>query len=102
MPDTAKIIKAITDMRESINDSFGKVYVEINGCSNRVTEIETALEVKKALCKKKKEDDKKEQDSKKENRDFWKPIIRIITIAGFFALLSIAWEKIKAVLDLVP
>ena len=94
MPDTAKIIKAITDMHSSVNDSFEKVYVEIKGCDKRVTEIETALEVKKALCKERKEKEKVQ-------RDFWKPAIRTITIAGILALLALAWAKIKAVLDLV-
>jgi hypothetical protein len=47
MPDTPAIIKAITDMHTSFDLSLDKVYVEIKNCNSRVTEIETALEVKK-------------------------------------------------------
>lgn len=101
MADTPVIIKAITDMHGSFNTSLDKVYTEIKGCNKRVTDIETALEVKKALCKKKKEDEAKQ-------KNFWRPIIRGITLTGTIALFAIAWEymkilweKVKDILDLV-
>lgn len=94
MSDTSEIIKAINKMHESVNDSFKRVYTEIGGCDKRVTEIEKALAIKKALY-----EEKKEAETDKKN--LWQPAIRTISIAGFLALLALAWAKIKAVLDLV-
>ena len=101
MPDTTEIIEAITKMHNAFDGNLDKVYTEIKGCNKRVTEIETALEVKKALCKKKKEDETKQ-------KNFWRPIVRGITLAGTIALFAIAWEymkilwgKVKGILDLV-
>ena len=95
MPDTTKIIEAITDMHEAINISFRKVYTEIGNCNNRVVEIEKALAVKKALCKERKE-------KAKTKRDYWVPIIRVVNIAGILALLTLVWGKLVAIWKMVP
>lgn len=77
-----------------INEGFDKLHTKIDKkfdeCDERLAHVETKLAVKDALCK-----------QKKEQRDYWQITIRTITIAGIIALLSIAWEKMKAILDLV-
>ena len=95
MTEAELIIKAVTDMHASINASFEKVYTEINGCNNRVTEIETVMAVKKALCKEK-------EKNKKAKKDYWIPIVRSVNIAGILALLVLAWEKLTAIWKMVP
>ena len=101
MPDTPKIIEAITKMHGSFDKSLDKVYTEIKGCNNRVTEIETALAIKRGICKEK---EKREKGQKK----LWQPVVRGVTLAGTIALFAIAWDyikilwgKIKVILDLV-
>ena len=101
MPDTTKIIEAITKMHSSFDGSLDKVYTEIKGCNSRVTEIETALAIKKARC-----EEKKKEEIKRGN--FWRPVVRGITLAGTIALFAIAWEyiktlwgKVKDILDLI-
>lgn len=95
MTDTAQIIEEFNKIHESMNTGFKGVYDRIdkkfNECDERVNVLETERAVRKALCKK-----------KKENRNYWQFIIRAITIAGIVSLFTIAWSKIKAVLDLVP
>ncbi len=102
MPDTPVIIKAITDMHVSFNTSLDKVYTEIKGCNSRVTDIETALEVKKALCKKKKEDEKKDQEKAKETRTFWRSILRAVSITGILALCALIYKKMVGFWELLP
>ena len=101
MADTPTIIGAITAMHTAFDKNLDKVYTEIKGCNKRVTEIETALAIKKARC-----EEKKKEETKREN--FWRPIVRGVTLAGTLALFAIAWgytkalwEKVKDILDLV-
>lgn len=102
MPDTVAILKAITKMHSSFDSSLDKVYAEIKGCNIRVTEIETALAVKKALCKKKKEDEKEEQEKTKETRSFWRSILRMLSVAGIIALCALVWGKLIALWEMLP
>ncbi|MEA3313038.1 MAG: hypothetical protein U9Q18_01535 [Caldisericota bacterium] len=102
MPDTATIIKALTDMHKAIDKSFNGVYERIETSNKRVTKIEKDLAVKKALCQERKE-------SEIAKKDFWRPVIRTISVAGILALCTIAWsklnvmwDKIKTVLDWIP
>ena len=99
MPDTAKIIEAVNNMHKSVNQSFQKVYIEINGCNGRVTEIETTLAVKKALCKERKE-------KEKNKTDYWIPVVRAVNIAGILALCALAWgilkDKLTQIWQMVP
>jgi hypothetical protein len=94
MPDTSIIIKAIADMHSSFIAGLDKVYIEIKASNKRVTEIETTLEIKKALCKEKKE-------REKTKKDYWIPIVRYVSIAGILALVALAWEKIVAFWDML-
>ena len=95
MPDTAQILAALSDMSKNTTAGFTKVYDKIDerfdDCDKRVVSLETEREVKRALC-----------DKKKETRDYWKVTIRMVSVAGIISLVALAWEKIKAVLDLVP
>lgn len=102
MPDTAKIIAAVNGIHESIDAGFTTIHKKIDQHNKRLTEVEAALAIKKALCKERKEVEKRVEATKKDKRDYWKFVIRAVSIAGIFALASIAWEKIKAILDLVP
>lgn len=95
MTDTAVIIKAVNEIHKSMNAGFGKIHEKIEKrfgeCDDRLTDVETEMKVKKALCKK-----------EKESRDYWRFTIRAITVAGIVSLFTIAWSKITALLDLVP
>jgi uncharacterized Fe-S center protein len=102
MPDTAKIIEAVNGIHKSMDAGFIIMHKKIDQHNERLTEVEAALAIKKALCKERKEVEAKAETTKKDKRDYWKFIIRAVSIAGIFALASIAWEKIKAILDLVP
>lgn len=99
MPDTVKIVATINKGFEAMNAKIDKKFAQ---CDERLTDVETEIIVKKALCKERKKVEEKAEATKKDKRDYWKFIIRAVSIAGIFALASIAWEKIKAVLDLVP
>ena len=98
MTDPTIILKEITRMHETINQSFEKVYTEIEtkfgGCDKRVSEIEKAIAIRKALCA-------KEKENKKEKKDYWVPILRSVNIAGILALLAIAYEKLKMLWEIV-
>ena len=87
MADTPVIIKAITDMHGSFNTSLDKVYTEIKGCNSRVTEIETALAIKRGICKEK-------EKREKTKKDYWIPMVRYVSLAGILALFALAWDKI--------
>lgn len=95
MADTAVVIKAITDMHKSFGLSLKEVYTEIKGCNSRVTELEKALAIKKAVCKEKKEREKEKKENKEIKRDYWIPVVRSVSLVGIFALLALAWETIK-------
>lgn len=94
MADTATVIKAITDMHSSFNSGLDKVYTEIKGCNKRVTEIETALAIKKGICN---EREKREKTKK----DYWIPIVRYVSLAGILALFALAWEKITKLWEML-
>ena len=98
MVDEVTILKEITRMHEAINKSFEKVYAEIDnkfgGCDKRVSEIEKAIAIRKALCV-------KEKENKKEKKDYWIPILRTVNIAGILALFAIAYEKLKMLWEVV-
>ena len=98
MSDETVILKEIVKMHDAINKSFEKVYTEIgdkfSDCDKRVSEIERAIAIRKALCK-------KEKDDKKEKKDYWIPVLRAVNIAGILALLTIAWEAFKKIWGIV-
>ena len=87
MADTAEIIKAVNSIHKSMDTGFTTIHEKMdkkyNQCDKRLTNVETIIEVKKALCKKKKDDEKNK-------KDYWQPVIRAVTIAGILALLGIA------------
>ena len=83
MPDTAKIIEAVNGIHESMDVGFATIHTKIDQHNKRLTNVETVIAVKKALCKK-----KKEEEAVK--RDYWLPVIRIASAAGLTALLVIA------------
>lgn len=96
MTDSLEIIEAVNKIHTSVNIGFKGVYDKIDEkfndcdkkfdeCAERVIEIETQLAIKKALHKQTKED-------KKYSRDYWQYVIRVISVAGILALLSIAFE----------
>lgn len=87
MPDTPKIIEAITKMHGSFDKSLDKVYTEIKGCNKRVTDIETALAIKRGICKEK-------EKQEKTKKDYWIPMVRYVSLAGILALFALAWDKI--------
>ena len=83
MPDTMKIIEAVNKIQKAMDVGFITIHKKIDQQSKRLTEVETIIEVKKALCRERKE-------REKTKKDYWIPIIRAITIAGVLALLGIA------------
>jgi anti-sigma-K factor RskA len=96
MPDTAIIVKAITAMHSSFDESLDKVYTEIKGCNSRVTEIEIALAIKRGICKEKEKREKQDQEKVKETRTFWRSILRAVSVVGILSLCALIYERMVA------
>lgn len=94
MNGSAEVIKAVNKIHDSVNAGFKGVYDKIDEkfndcdekfdeCAEKVIIIEQKLAIKEALKKQTKE-------SKKYSKDYWQYVIRVISVAGILALLSIA------------
>ena len=81
--ESVKVFEAITDLNKNMNDGFSACYEKIDNkfdtCDRRLGRVETIIAVKKALC---------EKDQK--NKDYWKWIIRSLSVAGLGSLIAIA------------
>ena len=82
-----EVLRAVTGIHSSMNRGFAEIHKKIEDkfedCDERLKSVETTLAIKKALCKKRKEDEAT-------TKDFWKPVIRGVTVAGAIALAVIA------------
>ena len=89
-------------MHSSFDGSLDKVYTEIKGCNSRVTEIETALAIKRGICKEKEKREKQDQAKTKETRTFWRSILRAVSIAGILTLCALVWKGAVALWEMLP
>jgi len=78
-----KVLEAVNNIHATMNSGFEKVYKKIDEkfdlCDDRLQTVETYIAVKSAVSA-----------VKKESSDFWKWIIRSVTVAGVISLLAIA------------
>ena len=85
--DPEKVYKALTDVNTTMAAGFKDMHLKIdskfNNCDKRLGRVETIIAVKKAIC---------EKEEKK--KDFWKWIVRAVTVAGIIALFGIVWKLV--------
>jgi len=78
-----QVLDAISNIHSFMNAGFNAVYTKIDQkftvCDDRLKKVETIIAIKKAMC-----------ESKKETQDFWKWIIRGVSISGIISLFYIA------------
>ena len=81
--EEAKVLEAVSNIHITMNRGFEKVYKKIDEkfdlCDDRLQKIETDIAVKNAVGK-----------VQKESSDFWRWIIRSVTVAGAISLMFIA------------
>jgi len=77
------VLEAISNIHTAMNDGFNAVYHKIDKkftvCDERLKKVETIIAIKQALC-----------NSQQEAKDFWKWIIRSVSVAGIISLFYIA------------
>ena len=78
-----KVLEAVNNIHVTMNSGFEKVYKKIDEkfdiCDDRLQIVETDIAVKNAVRK-----------MQKESSDFWRWIIRSVTVAGAISLMFIA------------
>jgi len=78
-----QVLDAVVNLHKHMDAGFNAVDIKIDdkftGCDDRLKKVETIIAIKKALC-----------ESKKEAQDFWKWIIRSVSVAGIISLFYIA------------
>jgi len=81
--EEVKVLEAVNNIHATMNRSFEKVYKKIDEkfdlCDDRLQKVETDIAVKNAV-----------NTVKKESSDFWRWIIRSVTVAGAISLMYIA------------
>ena len=94
-----QLLQIVTDFNERMDTGFAGVYKRMDkydqtwgnrfqGHETRIVKVEKNMAVKKAVNNIKQEDEK-------ETKDFWKWIIRTVTVAAALGLLGTFWSLIR-------